>query len=208
MVAIRPETIIQALHRPSSFDGCIPTFTGLSFNLLDPKPESVVFADIVQGLAYTFRFGGQIGPITVAEHSLMVSRIIEILWPKSKARMPGLLHDACEAYGHDIQAPVRKFLRVTLPNGQSISWGDLERRVNQAVSKALWDGIDFYSHPEVQAADIIAVAIEKSQIVSVRDENWGLPKIPAEVAHLRIEFLSPGDAMKAFTDRFNEIKGK
>lgn len=205
MAASSPQSIIHSLHRPSKYDGCVPTRSGLSFNMLDPKPEFVVLEDVIHGMAYTYRFGGQIGPITILEHCVLVSRIIEILWPKSKAQMPGLLHDACEAYGHDIQAPVRKFLKVTLPNGTEISWGDLERKVNAAISKALWDGTDFYSYPEVQAADILAVAIEKSQIASIKDENWGLPTIPKEIAHLKVEFLSPADAIVAFTARYNEL---
>jgi len=175
--------------------------------MLDPKPDQVLLEDVMWGMAYTYRFGGQIGPITVAEHSIMVSRIIEVLWPKSKARIPGLLHDACEAYGHDIQAPVRKFLRVVLPNGELISWGDLERKINFAISKALWDGTDFYSYPEVQAADGLALAIEKTQIASIRDENWGLPTIPAPISHLKVDFLAPDDALRSFTERYNEIKG-
>jgi hypothetical protein len=201
-----PQSIISSLHRPSKYDGCVPTHSGGSFNLLDPKPEGVVLEDVIHGMAYTYRFGGQIGPITILEHCILVSKIIEAMWPKSKARMPGLLHDACEAYGHDIQAPVRKFLKVTLPNGEVISWGDLERKVNAAISKALWDGTDFYSYPEVQAADILAVAIEKSQIASIKDENWGLPAIPAAISHLKVEFLPPAYAIDAFTARYNEIK--
>ncbi len=201
-----PQSIIHALHRPSKYDGCVPTHSGVSFNLLDPKPEFVTLDDVIHGMAYTYRFGGQIGPITILEHCILVSHIIEVLWPKSKARMPGLLHDACEAYGHDIQAPVRKFLQVTLADGRVISWGDLERRVNSAISKALWDGTDFYSYPEVQAADILAVAIEKAHIPTIRDENWGLPAIPAAINHLKVSFLSPADAIVAFTARYNEIK--
>ena len=205
MATIRPETIIKGMHRQMKWDGCVPTFTGLSFNVLDPKPEAVVFDDVVQGLAYKFRFGGLIGPITVAEHCIMVSRIIEILWPKSGAVMPGLLHDSCEAYTHDIQSPVRSHIRVQLGNGELITWGDLERLLNTAVSKALWDGMDFYTYPEVQAADMLAAAIEKSCIASVKDEDWGLPPIPAAIAHLKSEFLSPAAAHRAFTLRYEEV---
>lgn len=208
MASSSPQSIIHSLHRPSKFDGCVPTHSGVSFNFLDPKPEFVVLEDVIHGMAYTYRFGGQIGPITILEHCVMVSQIIEIMWPKSKARMPGLLHDACEAYGHDIQAPVRSFLKVTLPNGTEISWGDLERKINGAISKALWDGTDFYSYPEVQAADILAVAIEQTQIASIKDENWGLPAIPKEVAHLKVHFLEPAAAIALFTARYNELKGE
>lgn len=208
MVSTTPQSIIASVHRPSKYDGCVPTYSGLSFNLLDPKPDMVVFEDVLQGLAYTYRFGGQVGPITVAEHSVMVSEIIEIMWPRSKARMPGLLHDACEAYGHDIQAPVRKYVQVSLADGTWCSWGNLERKINSAISKALWDGTDFYSYPEVQAADILAVAIEQTQIASIKDENWGLPAIPKELAHMGVDFLSPITAMGAFKNRYEKLKAR
>lgn len=200
---IRPSTI--TLHRPAKFDGCVPTHSGLQFNILDPRPENVCLEDICQGLAYKFRYGGQIGPITVAEHSCLVARVIATLWPKSKAILPGLLHDACEAYTHDIQAPVRKFVRVTMPNGDLITWGDLERKINAAVSKALWNGDDFYSYPEVQAADILALAIEKKDLPTIRDERWGLPTIPPEVADFQVAFWSPDEAATQFRAQFERL---
>jgi hypothetical protein len=205
MTPTRPEAIIRALHRPAKYDGCIPTFTGRSFNLLDPKSNEVVLDDIAQGLAYKFRYGGQIGPITIAEHSVLVSRVIEVMWPKSKARLPGLLHDACEAYTHDIQAPVRKFLKVSMPSGDQISWGDLERKINHAVSKALWDGTDFYAYPEVQAADILAVVIEKASLPTIQYENWGLPPIPPGLEQLIVGFMPPEDALELFKTRYAEL---
>lgn len=206
MASIRPASIIQAVRRPSKWDGCIPTHTGQSFDVLDPKTEDVRIEDVVQGLAYKFRYGGQIGPITVAEHSVLVSKVIEVLWPDPKVMMAGLLHDGCEAYTHDIQAPVRKFVRVQMRNGDLISWGDMERRINTAISKALSLGDDFYAYPEVEAADIIAAAIEKLDLPTIVNENWGLPNVPAGIPHLRIQFLPPADAAIAFRMRYDELK--
>lgn len=206
-MSVRASTVIQKTTRPVKYDGCVPTFKGDSFNVLDPKPEHVFIEDVVQGLAYTFRYGGQVGPVTVAEHSVLVSRIIDILWPKSGVALAGLLHDSCESYLHDIQAPVRKFLKVSMPNGDLITWGDLERKVNMAVSKALSNGADFYTYPEVQAADILALCIEKTQIPTIANQDWGMPAIPAEIAHLKIEFLPPEEAAKAFRARYDELKG-
>ena len=207
-MAIRPSTVIQKMSTPPKYNGCVPTFKGDSFNVLDPKPEHIFIEDVTQGLAHTFRYGGQIGPITVAEHSILVSMIIDILWPKSGVALAGLLHEACETYLHDIQAPVRKYLKVSMPNGDLITWGDLERKLNGAVSKALSDGGDFYTHPEVQAADILALCLEKRQIPSIANEDWGTPPIPAEIEHLVILFLEPKDAAVAFKARYDKLKGQ
>lgn len=206
MASIRPTSIIQAVRTQARYDGHIPTASGLVFDILEPKAEHVRLDDIVQGLAYKFRFGGQIGPITVAEHSVLVSQIIEILWPESNAMFAGLLHDGCEAYTHDIQAPVRKFIHVKMRNGDLISWGDLERRINMAISKALSLGHDFYAYPEVQAADILALAIEKSMLPTICDANWGIPAIPDAIKHLKIQFLSSIEAAHLFRHRFSELE--
>lgn len=205
MAVSSPQSLMQKTRRSSKYNGHIPTHSGLSFNVLDPKPSLINIEDITYGLAYKFRFGGQIGPMTVAEHCVLVSRIIEIMWPKSGAIMAGFLHDACEAYTHDIQATVRDFLSVTLPNGDVIPWTGLERMVNQAVSKALSDGVDFYSYPEVRAADLVALAIEKSHFPTIRDEKWNVPAIPEELAHLVVEYWTPEVAVEKFTARYNEI---
>ena len=207
-MSITPQSLISKSHRPAKYTGNVPTYTGLSFSVLQPKSSMVRVEDIARGLSYTYRFGGLVGSMTVAEHSVLVSEIIEVLWPDTNTELAGLLHDACEAYTHDIQATVRDFITVTTPSGETISWADLERRLNQAVSKAISDGSDFYSKPEVQAADIIALAIEKLACDTIRDEKWGLPPIPQEVSHLVVRSYTPEEAKTAFLNRYNLIKSR
>lgn len=204
---VRPTDITKKLHRPPRWEGWMPTHSGVGFYLTDPRPEYVTLEDVAWGLAYKYRYGGQVAPLTVAEHSLLVSEIIGILWPESNKRMAGLMHDACEAYTHDIQAPVRRFIKMEMPNGELISWGDLERKINQVIAKALGVEPYFYAAPEVRAADLIALALEKSQCDCIRDQKWGLPPIPDDVKHLRLEFMLPEDARRAFLGRFELLKG-
>ena len=208
MPTVTPNSIIQAVRVPAKYDGCVPTKSGLSFDILDPKAKHVRLEDVIQGISYKFRFGGQLGPITVAEHSMLVADIIETLWPESGAALAGLLHDGCEAYTHDIQSPVRKFLKIQMRDGTFITWGDMERRINLAISKALGLGNDFYTHPEVQAADIIALAIEKAACPTIAGEKWGLPPIPPEVQHLKVQFLSPSTAAIMFQAHFTTLTQK
>jgi hypothetical protein len=179
---------------------------GRGFHPLDPKPGEVRIEDIVRGVAYKFRFGGQSNPaITVAEHSLLVASVIETLWPESGKVLAGLLHDACEAYTHDIQAPVRMFIKVALASGEVITWGDMERRVNQCIGRALGIDPDFYSAPEVKAADHLAAAIEQQVCENLRGQKWGLPPIPPEIAHLKIRPLSPAQAAIKFESRLKTL---
>lgn len=204
MAKLQPKDVV--LRRPARWEGWIPTFSGRGFYPITPKAEDVLIEDIAHGLAFKYRYGGHAGQITVAEHSLIVSRIIEILWPESGQMLPGLLHDACEAYTHDIQAPVRRFIQVQRPDGSLISWGDMERAINQTVAKALDIRQDFYQSPEVQAADILAAALEKEQDpVLQRAGNWGMPPVPSELKGLRLEYLSPVTARDAFLGRFHSL---
>lgn len=203
---VSPLDITRQLNRPPRWEGWIPTRTGNGFFIIDPKPEDVRLEDIAYGLAHTYRYGGQVEPITVAEHSVLVSLIIEILWPESNKMLAGLMHDACEAYTHNIQAPVRRFIKVDRPDGIQITWGDLERRINQAVAKSIGLDVHYYAAPEVGAADIVALCLEKSQCGSIRTRKWGLPPIPQEVEHLKVRFESPEVARTTFLERFTSLR--
>jgi len=207
MKKITPQDFVQ--KRPTRQEGWIPTFSGVGFQPITPKTSNVRIEDIARGLSYKFRYGGQTEPVTIAEHSILVSRVIEVLWPESNQMLAGLLHDACEAYTHDIQGPVRKSIRVQLPDGSLISWGDMERKINQVIAKALGIGQDFYQAPEVHAADIITLALEKEQIPTLKQlDSWGTPVVPAAVlSKLKVEFLSPEMAKDAFLGRFYSLRG-
>jgi len=206
MSSIQPTDITMKLKRPARWEGWIPTYTGNGFNLLSPQPDDIRIEDLARGVAYKFRYSGQVSPITVAEHSVLVSTIIEILWPESKKMLAGLMHDACQAYTQDIQTPVRKFIKVELPHGEVVSWNILEAKLNQAIAKHLGLESRYWGAPEVKAANILAVALEKQQCpVLRRSGNWGLPSVPEQVAHLRLEFQTPEQAEKSFLERFQRL---
>lgn len=205
---LRPSDITLALRRPARWEGWIPTFSGTGFNVLDPKPEHIRISDIAQGLAYKFRYGGQVTPVTPAEHSILVSTIIETLWPASGKMLAGLLHDACQAYLQDVQTPVRKFIKVELPCGDIVPWTEMETRLNQAVAKSLGMEPGFWGCVEVKAANILAVVIEKQQCpVLQRSGSFGLPPVPAEISHLQLQYLPPEEALIAFLRRYADLKG-
>jgi hypothetical protein len=204
-MTIRPQDIPKQLHRPPRWEGWIPTHSGVGFYLTDPKPKYVRLEDIAYGIAYKYRYGGQVAPLTVAEHSFMVAEIIRILWPESNKMLHGLMHDACEAYTQDIQAPIRRFVKFQMPDGQLISWSDLERKINQTIARALKLEPYFYTAPEVRAADILALAVEQSQCDVIKDQKWGLPPIPDEIKHLELNFWPPKTAMQMFLDCYKTL---
>ncbi|MFA5286352.1 MAG: hypothetical protein WC347_12205, partial [Smithellaceae bacterium] len=77
---------------------CIHTFSGIAFDLLNPKPEMILLEDIIHSLALINRFNGAaIFPYSVAQHSLYVASLLP-----SELKLHGLLHDAAEAYVGDM----------------------------------------------------------------------------------------------------------
>lgn len=99
----------------------IQLHSGVLFNLASPDPLLIHLSDIAFALARINRFTGHANPpVSVAEHSINVSRICD---PKDARH--GLMHDAAEAFVGDVASP----LKSMLPDYQRI-----ERRVRHAIA--------------------------------------------------------------------------
>ena len=91
----------------------IRTFTGKEVNPLDLKPEDIDIRDIAHHLACVNRFAGALRhPVSVAQHSVYVSRLVAdarllsmpLLSKEERGALAkkALLHDAAEAYLGDV----------------------------------------------------------------------------------------------------------
>lgn len=92
----------------------IETESGIAFDLLTPRVEDVSLVDIAGHLSKINRYAGAtLGPIgyTVAQHSVHVSRILEVWGAPLDVQREGLLHDAPEAYYGDVSTPVQRAMR-------------------------------------------------------------------------------------------------
>ena len=94
-------------------DGCINTFSGLKFDILNPTVDMINIEDIARGLAYKAHFGGQTPfYFSIAQHSLLVVHFMKDDGiTNKKPLLLGLLHDAAEAYIGDMVKP----LKIHLP---------------------------------------------------------------------------------------------
>jgi len=95
----------------------VQTVSGVAFDLLAPRVEDVRIEDIATSLARLSRYNGHtvecygLLGYSVAQHSVHVSRIVEMWGAPTAIVREALLHDAPEAYYGDITSPVQMAFR-------------------------------------------------------------------------------------------------
>jgi hypothetical protein len=125
----------------------LPTLTGKTIEILNPKEEDIDIEDIANGLAMECRFGNQINRhYSVAQHSILVSALA----PKSLKR-EALLHDAAEAYLGDITKPWKNLLASI--------YTPIEFRFEQVIFQKY--GLDISRISEVKPFDMLAYQMER-----------------------------------------------
>ena len=92
--------------------------SGRRLDLLDPSPLDVEIEDIAHGLARVARWNGQTRgdyAFSVAQHSLLVERVLSLQQPEARARerLATLLHDAPEYVIGDLISPFKAVLGGT-----------------------------------------------------------------------------------------------
>lgn len=138
------------------------TFTGKLIDLSKFSVDDVRLPDISHALAILNRFTGHSKtPYSVAQHSVMVSRIC----PPEHA-MWGLLHDASEAYLGDIASP----LKSMLPD-----YAVLEEKFQRVIAQAFH--LPYPIPHEVKLADKRALMAEKRDLITC-DHDWGIDVEP------------------------------
>lgn len=167
------------------------TFTGLQFYPGDPRPEDVRIEDIAHALANVCRFAGHCREFySVAQHSVLVSQIV----PEEHA-LRGLLHDASEAYIHDITRPMKRLPEMSF-------YRDLEHRTMAAIHAAF--GITGDEPASIKVADNCVLMTERRDLLTVqRDWSWR-----AEPLLMRIVALPPHKAEELFLERFVELRSR
>lgn len=164
------------------------TYTGRRFYPVDPRPEDVDILDIALALGNIGRYLGHCRFYSVAEHSVMVSRAV----PEHLA-LEGLLHDAEEAYVHDMIRPWKRAL------DKDNEYFKLARQINIVVRARFGLGPD--ESPEVKQADVAVLGAEKA-VLHPRSDPWYLP-FPDP--GFKIRCFAPVEATKLFLRRYEEL---
>lgn len=162
------------------------TFTGRLIDLSQLAVDDVRIADIAHALSLINRFTGHSkAPYSVAQHSVMVSRLCEPACAKW-----GLLHDASEAYLGDMATPLKNLIP---------EYREIERRVQHVIAERF--GLEWPMPDAVKIADLRALMGEKRDLVP-GSADWG---IDVEPACGPINPFCWIQAKKLFEDRYQEL---
>jgi uncharacterized protein len=151
----------------------IVTYTGKRFYPLAPDLDDICIEDVAHALSMQCRFTGHVSDFySVADHCLWVSVIAAELGHPEDA-LWGLLHDASEAYLHDIASPIKRQDAFALYRGAESTLEDL------IFAKF---GLHGPRPPSVKWADKIMVTTEAQHL---------MPHLPG-VQYSDMDALAPG----------------
>ncbi|MCW3477399.1 hypothetical protein [Limobrevibacterium gyesilva] len=163
------------------------TVSGQAFDLVYPRADMVRLMDIAAGLSRLPRFCGQTtGPVAwnVAEHSLLVERLVEIAGGSAELRLAALIHDAHEAYIGDVISPLKSAIRILLDiEGRAVfdPIAEISARISGAVHAAFavpWPLSEAYA-VAIKRADLQALRIEHERFQGPAPHPWtDLPDAP------------------------------
>jgi hypothetical protein len=131
------------------------TYAGRHVHILNPRPADIYIQDIAHALAHTCRFAGHTPAFyAVAQHSVLVSELLTpdlALW--------GLLHDASEAYLHDLTRPLKRVLC-----GSSLRTAKRQQYLGEAFAQHLVDRRIVREHFRGAVANTISTAISEDRL--------------------------------------------
>ena len=169
----------------------IQTYTGRMFWPLEPLADEVSIDDIAHALSQMCRFTGHCAQFySVAEHSVRVSFIVPI-----EDAMWALLHDASEAYLHDLPRPLKR----------APVFGELYKQHEARLMAVICEhfGLPAAEPPSVKEADTVLLITERRDLMAREPEPW---KDQAEPLREVIHPWHPAVAKKKFINRFKQLE--
>ena len=180
--------------------------SGRRLDLLDPSPLDVEIEDIAHGLSRVARWNGQThgaNPFSVAEHSLLVERLMGMAAPKLDRRwqLAALLHDAPEYVIGDLISPFKAMVGG--------DYKALENRLLAAVHLRFGLPVDVpkTTAKAIKRADQAAAWFEATQLagftVAEAKQYFSEPQLRGK--EITLAPMAPDDAKASFLARFDEL---
>jgi len=168
----------------------ITTYSDKRFNLFGDDPSEICIEDIGHALSNQCRYTGHVTHFySVAQHSVLVTSIVEWLGGNQGEQRQALFHDASEAYLSDMAAPFK---------AQVVGYHKLEAMIEKRIEEKyqLIGKCDI-----VKKADWLALFVEAENLINADSRDWvGWDEHGQEAQELRIEIIPqlPRDAKSAF----------
>src|ERR687893_393788 len=144
----------------------LQTVSGRWVNPFDPDPSQLDPGDIARALANQCRFGGHSRLFySVAQHSVIVSELVEQRGGDVEDVFAALMHDSTEAYLGDMPHPIKH----RSPLGAAFK--PAEDHLEQAIRERFAIKADV---PEIKRADLALLATERRAFSSV---TWDWPEL-------------------------------
>ena len=185
-------------HAPPAAGPYLQTVSGRWVNPFDPDPAQLDAGDIARALANQCRFGGHSRVFySVAQHSVIVSQLVEERGGDVEDVFAALMHDASEAYLGDMPHP----LKHRSPLGAAFK--EAEDHLERAIRDRFAIKPDV---PEIKRADRALLATERRAFSA---ETWHWPELDGiEPLDRELEAWSPDAAAAAFSARFAELEAR
>lgn len=184
--------------------------SGRRLDLLDPSPLDIELEDIAHGLARVARWNGQtIGEhiYSVAQHSLLVERIIGLLRPDASQtlRLCALLHDAPEYVIGDMISPFKSVIGEVYTSVEARLMAAINLHF-QLPAKPRADTKRLVKQADQQAAFFEATHLAGFATAEAK-KYFGAPLIgPNNIADLLIP-MPITKVQKLFLERSSELMG-
>ena len=184
-------TEIQDVKEQS--DDWIQTYSGRHFYYAKPSAENINIEDIAHALSNQCRFAGHVRSFySVAQHSVLVSLLMEYWGAPRIAQFSGLMHDAAEAYLVDLPRPIKRYMPF---------YNEAEERVYEVIRKV-------YKlppiSPAVRDADNIVLVTEARDLLGA-PPDWTLVK-QIKPMNKQIVPLCPQEAKLLFLHRYVDLR--
>jgi hypothetical protein len=160
------------------FQAYVETASGIRAHLWGERTldwEQVSVFDIAHALAMQCRFNGHCRSFySVAQHSVLVSRVVDRETSSNRLAMLALLHDASEAFVGDIVQPVKMVLDEIAP-----AWREIEAETQRVIEVVLAGraATDEECEP-IKRADVALLACEAARLMPSGGSWWNLPSPP------------------------------
>lgn len=176
----------------------LQTVSGCWVNPFDPDPSQLNIDDIAQALANLCRFGGHSRVFySVAQHSVLVSEVVEDRGGDAEDVFAALLHDASEAYLGDMPHPIKH--RSAL----GAAFKQAEDHLEQVIRARF--GIRSQT-PMIKEADRVLLATERRAFSA---ERWHWPELDGiEPLDVTLTAWTPDEAAGQFAQRFADLDAR